>query len=207
MGYLILAGLLAYVMGSFPSAVLLGKAIRGIDVREHGSGNAGATNAFRVLGWQVGVPVLLLDIAKGVFAARLSYLDTLTNNGLDQVEMSLIFGVAAVLGHLFPVFARFKGGKGVATFFGVLLGAHPASALISVGIFALVFFLFRYVSLASISAALLYPVQIILIYNFDADLMIGFSLLIPVVVCATHAKNISRLLSGTENRIHFSKSG
>ena len=115
MGYLILAGLLAYVMGSFPSAVLLGKAIRGIDVREHGSGNAGATNAFRVLGWQVGVPVLLLDIAKGVFAARLSYLDTLTNNGLDQVEMSLIFGVAAVLGHLFPVFARFKGGKGGGT--------------------------------------------------------------------------------------------
>lgn len=204
--YLLLAALLGYLMGSVPSAVWLGKITKKIDVRHHGSGNAGATNAFRVLGWQVAIPVLLMDISKGIFAARLSYLDVLANNGLDRVEMSLVFGLAAVLGHLFPLFARFKGGKGVATFFGVLIGAHPESAIISLAIFAIVFLLSRYVSLASIVASVLYPIQIILVYHFQENFLIVFSLLIPMIVMVTHKKNISRLLNGTENRISFSKS-
>ncbi|MCB0736974.1 MAG: glycerol-3-phosphate 1-O-acyltransferase PlsY [Bacteroidetes bacterium] len=204
--YIFIAGILAYLLGSFPSAVALGKWLKGIDVRGFGSGNAGATNVFRVLGWQLGVPVLMLDIAKGIFAARLSFLDVLSNHGLDRIEMALVFGLAAVIGHLFPIFAGFKGGKGVATFFGVLIGAHPESAFVSVAIFTAVFFLTKYVSLASIITSIMYPVQIIVVHNFQQDLMIVFSLIVPLVVCITHSKNINRLLNGTENRVNFSKS-
>lgn len=205
MTYIIFSIVLSYLLGSFPSSVWLGKALKGVDVRDHGSGNAGATNTFRVLGWKVGLPVLLLDIAKGMFAARLSNVDMLADHGLGQVEMALVFGFAAVIGHLFPVFARFNGGKGVATFFGVLIGAHPASALISLAVFLLVFLAFRFVSLASIVTALLYPVQIIIFHNYGGDIMIGFSILVFLVVFLTHTKNINRLLNGTENKIQLSK--
>ncbi|MBI1184982.1 glycerol-3-phosphate 1-O-acyltransferase PlsY [bacterium] len=204
---LILACVAAYILGSVPTAVLAGKLFAGIDVREHGSGNAGATNTLRVLGAKIAIPVLLIDIAKGLLATRLVYLNFFEVGFIlsNTVETKLILGIAAVIGHIFPLFAGFKGGKGIATFFGVILGIHLQSALISLGVFILVVSITRYVSLGSILGALFYPVQLIFIIGIDSVFIKIFSLLIPIIVIYTHRKNIDRLLKGEESKIKLVK--
>lgn len=200
--YSILALLIAYVCGSIPTSVWWGRAFFGIDIREHGSRNAGATNTFRVLGWRAGIPVLLIDIAKGFVPVRvLPNFSGLEVDSPDWMWLRVGLVLAAVIGHLYPVFAGFKGGKGVATSFGGVLAVHPGAAVICVGVFALIFSLTRYVSLGSLCAALAFPLAIILIYGEVNGVKIGFAVLLCVIVFYTHRHNIGRLIRGEENRM------
>ena len=212
MTYLIVFCLLGYAIGSVPSAVWVGKSFFGIDVREHGSGNAGATNVFRVLGKSAGSAVLLLDVLKGLFSARLAYLYV---NSIDAsltaveiMDYKIVFGVMAIVGHLFPVFAGFRGGKGVATLFGVIITLNPGLALWAVVVFLLVFLPSGYVSLSSMIAGISIPVLAIRVFGIYQTGVVVFTITLAVLVVVTHKKNIQRLISGTENRAKiFGKSG
>ncbi|MBI3143050.1 MAG: glycerol-3-phosphate 1-O-acyltransferase PlsY [Bacteroidetes bacterium] len=197
----------AYAIGSTPTAVWAGKLFAGIDVRRHGSGNAGATNTLRVLGPGIAIPVLLIDIAKGLLATRLVYINYFENGFVltHTIEAKLLLGIAAVVGHIFPIFAQFRGGKGIATFFGIILGVHVESALLSLGIFIVVVSITRFVSLGSILAAILYPIQINFLFGEDSILIQVFSIIIPLIVLYTHRKNIDRLLKGEESKIRLIK--
>lgn len=195
--------ILAYLLGSIPSAVWVGQAFYGIDVRNFGSGNAGATNTFRVLGKKAGAGVLLLDVIKGFTAACLvNYLPEVNPvfHKTQYINLQLLFGLSAVLGHLFPVFAGFKGGKGIATLFGMLIAIHYISAIACLGIFVFILFATRFVSLSSISAAIMFPIQLIWIFKRDEQLFIAFGVCAALMVILTHRKNINRLLAGNENK-------
>src|SRR5882757_3697047 len=147
--------IIAYLIGSIPTALIISKEFFGIDIRDYGSGNMGATNTFRVLGSKYGTMVMAMDIAKGIAAVSLfNFISYYHHNGLERTNFMIGLGLAAVIGHIFPVFAGFKGGKGVATLFGMLLAVQPVIAISCVGVFLLVLFLTRYVSLSSILAAL-----------------------------------------------------
>ena len=205
MTYILIFCLLGYIIGSVPSAVWVGKTFFGVDVREHGSGNAGATNVFRVLGKTAGSTVLLLDVLKGLFAARLSYLYA---NNIDSsltyteiLDFKIIFGVMAIVGHLFPVFANFRGGKGVATLFGVIITLNPGLALWAVLVFLLVFVPTGYVSLGSMIAGISIPVLAMRVFSMYQTGMVIFTITLAVLVVLTHKKNIQRLIAGTENRM------
>ena len=204
----ILALLIAYLVGSIPSAVWIGKAIYGVDVREFGSGNAGATNTFRVLGKKAGLTVLLMDILKGWLSVMMArFISTAPVGTSPFVDLEIVLGVAAVIGHIFPVFAGFRGGKGIATLFGVILAAHPAACLGCLAVFIVMFLAFRYVSLASISAALAFPVLVITVFAGHATpSMVIFSILVAILVMITHQKNIERLIRREESRMKFVKS-
>jgi acyl phosphate:glycerol-3-phosphate acyltransferase len=200
--YGISAMVIAYLCGSIPTSVWWGRTFFGIDVREHGSRNAGATNTFRVLGWRAGVPVLLIDIAKGFVPVRL--LPNFSGLEVDSPEwMWLRVGLvlAAVVGHLYPVFAHFKGGKGVATSLGGIMAVHPGAAALCVAVFAIVFGLSRYVSLGSLAAAITFPLAVGLLYREDSTVKVGFAILLCLMVFYTHRQNIGRLLRGEENRM------
>jgi acyl phosphate:glycerol-3-phosphate acyltransferase len=193
--------LISYLLGSMPSAVWVGKAYFGVDVREYGSGNAGATNTFRVLGKKAGAAVLFLDVLKGFTAACLvRYLPEFHPGTARYINLQLLFGISALLGHLFPVFVGFKGGKGIATLFGMLIAIHYLSAMACLGIFLLMLFSTRYVSLSSISAAIMFPVLLIYFFNRDEPLFIAFGICVALLVLLTHQKNIKRLLTGNENK-------
>lgn len=199
----IIALILAYLMGSIPSAVWIGKTLYGVDVREFGSGNAGATNTFRVLGKKAGLLVLTMDILKGwlpvVMAGFISEAPPQTS---QFVDLQIVLGVAAVIGHIFPVFAGFRGGKGIATLFGVILAAHPLACLISLGVFLIVFMAFRYVSLGSISAAIAFPVAVITVFaDRVVPSMVIFSIMVAILVMITHQKNIERLIRREESKM------
>jgi len=158
---IVIAVILAYLMGSIPTAVWVGKAFHGIDVREHGSGNAGATNVIRVLGWKTGVPVLLTDMAKGCLAALLPLFMHLAPAGSAQlINLQIFTGLTAITGHMFPVFAGFKGGKGVATAAGAIAAIHPPVTLVCLGVFILVFIITGIVSVSSMSAGIVLPVML-----------------------------------------------
>tara|TARA_B100001142_G_scaffold13610_1_gene12895 strand:- start:378 stop:1007 length:630 start_codon:yes stop_codon:yes gene_type:complete len=196
--------LLAYLTGAFPSAVWLGKRFYSIDVREFGSGNAGATNTFRVLGKKAGIPVLLMDIFKGWLSVNyINFLSIVPTSVENQFEIQLVFGVAAVIGHLFPIYTGFRGGKGIATLLGLLIALHFYGALFSIFIFILFLAIFRYVSLASIIASLTFPIFIILIFNSDNSSLNMFSFFVPLLSLITHQKNIERLVRGEETKIKF----
>lgn len=200
--YGIAAMVIAYLIGSIPTSVWWGKAFFAVDVREHGSRNAGATNTFRVLGAKAGVPVLIIDILKGFLPVRL--LPNLTDLEPDTAPwmwLRVALVGAAVIGHLYPVFAGFKGGKGVATSLGGVLAVHPGAAAICVLVFAIVFFLSRYVSLGSLCAAVAFPLAVILIYKEFSAVKIGFAVVLCLLVFYTHRENIGRLLRGEENRM------
>lgn len=201
----ILALIVAYLLGSIPSAVWIGKALYGIDVREFGSGNAGATNTFRVLGKKAGIPVLLLDVCKGWFAVILAaWVSDAPIDTQPFVNLQIVLGVSVVLGHIFPVFADFRGGKGIATLLGVVMAIHPYACLLSIGVFLLVFLISHYVSLASISAGLAFPFSIILIFGREVvPAMVLFSILVAVLILITHQKNIERLLRRQESKMKF----
>ena len=193
----------AYLIGSIPTAVWYGKSMHGIDVREHGSGNAGATNTFRVLGGKAGLIVFCIDVLKGLIATSLAYL--LLDQGGITIEKfviyKLILGVIAVTGHIFPIFAKFKGGKGVATLLGMVIAIHWIAAMICLGIFIIVFLLSKYVSLGSMLAALAFPILLLLPrFNPHDPIVIIFAFSIFAMVVITHQKNIVRLLHGEENK-------
>jgi len=193
--------LLAYIAGSIPSAVWAGKLFHGIDVREHGSGNAGATNTVRVLGWKTGIPVLIFDLFKGWLASMLPIFMKAAEGGTEQMmALQIACGMAAILGHVFPLFAGFRGGKGVATTFGVLLALHPWLTLICAGIFLVVLFISGYVSLGSMIAAVMFPVLLMTAFDTPSLLFRIFSVLVAIAIVVTHKKNIKRLLRGEENR-------
>lgn len=196
----------AYLLGSLPFSVWTGKLFFKTDVREHGSGNAGATNTWRVLGWKAGVPVLILDILKGFTATRLPLL--LQNSGLDSTGMQglqILCGIFAALGHIYPVFAGFRGGKGVATLLGIVLGLMPFAALCSLFVFLLVFILFRYVSLGSMLAAVSLPFFVFVLGDTGLSPMLIFALLVAVTVLLTHMKNVGRLLRKQEKKVILSR--
>ncbi len=200
--------LLAYLTGAFPSAIWVGKIFYKIDVREFGSGNAGATNTFRVLGKKAGIPVLLMDIFKGWLAVNyLSFLSEVPITLENQFEIQLTFGIAAVIGHLFPVYTGFRGGKGIATLLGLLIGLNPIAAIVSIIVFVFVFLISKYVSLASILASVAFPVVIFFILDeVDVDSSLElFSVFVPILTLITHQKNIERLLRGEEKKIRFDK--
>ncbi len=202
--YSIIAVVVAYLFGSIPTSVWWGRTFFKIDVREHGSRNAGATNTFRVLGWRAGIPVLFIDIAKGFIPVRL--LPNLTDLKVDSPEwmwLRVVLVIAAVVGHLYPLFARFKGGKGVATSLGGILAVHPGAAVVCIAVFILVFSISRYVSLGSLCAALAFPIAIIVIYQEISGVKIGFAVLLCLIVFYTHRQNIGRLWRGEENRMRL----
>jgi|TARA_B110000459_G_scaffold152697_1_gene166713 acyl phosphate:glycerol-3-phosphate acyltransferase len=198
--------LIAYLLGSFPSAILIGKIFYKIDVREFGSGNAGATNTFRVLGKKAGLPVLFLDVLKGFLSVNLiAFLDLIPFSIDGIFELQLTFGIAAVIGHLFPVFTGFRGGKGIATLLGILIGIHPTAAICSSLVFIIIFLIFKFVSLASIIASLSFPVLIYLLSDSTPNSLIIFSIFVPVLSLITHQKNIERLVRGEETKAKILK--
>ena len=194
----------AYLLGSIPTSVWVGKIFYGIDIREHGSGNAGATNTIRVLGWKAGLPVMIVDVLKGFAAVTLIRFVQSPPPGTDQfVNYQLMLGGAAVIGHIFPVFARFRGGKGVATLFGMVLAISPFSTMVCAGVFLITLFLTKYVSLSSILAGFTFPVAVIVIFHTSVTSMAVFSIAVSVLLLLTHQKNIGRLLRKEESKATF----
>jgi len=196
---------LAYLIGSIPTAVWAGKKWHGLDPREHGSKNAGATNTFRVLGKKSGWFVLIIDISKGVLASILPLIlaENYSDNQLLVFQLTTSF--ACIIGHVFPIFAQFKGGKGVATSLGIIIGLNPISAAISLGIFLVVFLLFKYVSLGAIVTSISYPFVSYFIVKEDARIMIIFTVLLGFLIIVSHRKNITRLMNGEESRMNLSR--
>ncbi|HEY0054053.1 MAG TPA: glycerol-3-phosphate 1-O-acyltransferase PlsY [Pedobacter sp.] len=197
----------AYLFGSIPTAVWIGQAFYGIDVREYGSGNAGATNTFRVLGKKAGIAVMLLDIFKGWTATNLAYLIGMSVTGpqhsVQFVNYQLALGIIAVMGHLFPVFAGFRGGKGIATLFGMILAVHAWAALICVLVFVAVLLMSKYVSLSSISAGFSFPLSIIFLFHSPLRSILVYGMCICILILVTHQKNIERLLKGKEAKVNL----
>ena len=196
----------AYLIGSIPSSVWIGKYFYKVDVRNHGSKNAGASNTIRILGLKAGLPVLLVDVFKGFGAVKLIYL---TNYYVPQsgefVNFQLMLAVAAVLGHIFPIYVGFKGGKGVATLLGTVLAIHPYSALITIGIFVISLLITKYVSLSSMIAGFSFPVLIIIVFKTTTLSLCIFSLTIAILLLFTHQKNIERLIRREENKAKLFK--
>lgn len=195
----------AYLLGSIPTAVWVGKIFYSLDVRDFGSGNAGATNTFRVLGAKAGIPVLLFDILKGLLAVRLAFfIPELSYNVDALINFQLVLGVCALLGHIFPIFAGFRGGKGIASLLGMMLGILPAASLTCLGIFLIVFLSTRIVSVSSMAAAVCFPIIVIFIFKTEQLSMITFSVFIAAIVLITHRKNIQRLLRKEESKVRLS---
>lgn len=199
----------AYLFGSIPAAVWIGQAFYGIDVREYGSGNAGATNTFRVLGTKAGIAVMSIDIFKGWTATNLAFLIGLSvtgpQNSVQFYNYQLALGITAVMGHLFPVFAGFRGGKGVATLFGMILAVHHQAALLCVLVFILVLLISKYVSLSSILAGFTFPLSVIFIFQTPIRSVVLYGMCICVLILVTHQKNIERILKGKESKVNLFK--
>jgi len=210
--------ILSYLVGSIPTSIIISKLAKGIDIREHGSGNAGGTNVMRVLGWKQGLLVIILDALKGAFAvvviARLHYGGLPFQNVSpfdDFTLVQIIAGIAAVIGHIWTVFAGFRGGKGIATALGMLIMIVTVDMLIAVGIFILVVSISKYVSLGSILAAISVPLTLVVRENILHDHIQSYGTLLPFVIAVsllvvfTHRKNVVRLLNGTESKLSFNK--
>ncbi len=197
--------LVAYLVGSIPSAVWVGRTFYGIDVREYGSGNAGATNTFRVLGRKPGIAVLIMDIAKGFLAVKVAYLiGDYDSKSPEFIDFELALSVCGLLGHIFPVYVGFRGGKGVATMLGILIGVHPQAALICAGVFVVTLFLTGYVSLSSMMSGVAFPVVIMVFYSTNSSINI-FSLAVAILILVTHQRNIERILRREESRVKWYK--
>ncbi|PKL84181.1 MAG: acyl-phosphate glycerol 3-phosphate acyltransferase [Ignavibacteriae bacterium HGW-Ignavibacteriae-3] len=215
---LIFVIILSYLAGSIPTSIIISKLVRGIDIREHGSGNAGGSNVFRILGWKYGILVILLDALKGALAviliARL-YLDSFPFTNItpfdDFTLVQIICGVVAVMGHIWTVFAGFRGGKGIATGLGVLIMIVTIDMALALGVFFLVVSLSRYISLGSIAAAIAVPVILVIRENiFGIDIqgyhtVLPFTIALALLVIYTHRKNINRIIHGSESKISFAK--
>jgi glycerol-3-phosphate acyltransferase PlsY len=198
--------LIAYVLGSIPNALWVGKTFKNIDVREHGSKNTGSTNAARVLGPKLGIFTLILDILKGALPTYLGIVlgaNLLTRiTGIDKLDI-IVIGMAAILGHTFSLFLKFKGGKAVATTLGVFLVLVPYAILILLVVFFVIFGLTKYVSLASIVSAVALPITVYLTTRHIPLTVLG--IIIGLLVIIRHKENIKRLINGTESKLTFSK--
>lgn len=192
---------LAYLIGSIPSAVWISKFVFGMDIREHGSGNAGATNCFRVLGSKAGSVVMLMDMLKGFLAVKLVLFSLIPPHWEAYTNLQVFLGLASVLGHIFPIWAEFRGGKGIATLFGMILSIQPIVALSLVAVFFCMLFLTSYVSLSSITASIAFPVMIVFIFNAHELSYKLFAIATACLVVLTHYKNISRLINGNESKV------
>ncbi|CAM4302807.1 glycerol-3-phosphate acyltransferase PlsY [Pedobacter westerhofensis] len=201
--------ILAYLCGSIPTAVWIGQAFYGIDVREYGSGNAGATNTFRVLGKKAGMAVMTIDIAKGYTATKLAYFIGLSvtgpHNSSQFVNYELALGVTAVMGHLFPIFAGFRGGKGVATLFGMILAVNLPAAMLCVLVFVVILLVTKYVSLSSICAGFTFPLGIVFVLHSTIKSEVLYSMCVCILILVTHQKNLERLLKGKESKVYLFK--
>jgi glycerol-3-phosphate acyltransferase PlsY len=197
---------LSYCIGSIPTAVWISRAVHGIDIRDYGSGNAGATNTFRVLGSRLGSVVMLVDVLKGFIATSLYILLPIyLVDELQRTNFMIALGLAAVIGHIFPIWAGFRGGKGVATLLGMAIAIQPLVAACCLGVFLLVLFLTRFVSLSSILAGICFMVCILFIFNEKEPLYRIFAVMVALMVVITHQKNIGRLIRGTESKIALQK--
>lgn len=199
--------ILSYLTGAFPSAVWYGRTFYNVDVREYGSGNAGATNTFRVLGKNAGIPVLFMDVFKGWISVNYIFLINSSNIFSPELlfENQLAFGIAAVIGHLFPIYTGFRGGKGIATMLGLLIGLQPYAAFFSLIIFVIIFFIFRYVSLASMIASIAFPFFVMIILSSTNEPLNLFAIFVPILSLITHQKNIERLIRKEETKVKFGK--
>lgn len=202
----VIFGILAYFLGSIPTAVWVGKARYNTDIRKHGSNNAGATNTFRVLGKKAGIVVLSIDVLKGTIAVLLPFI-FLPYSWNDEylVYIKIICGIIVVIGHIFPVFANFNGGKGVATSLGVIIGIYPTAALICMSLFLIVFIISNYVSLGAIIGAIAFPISVRFIFRNPNDSLFVFSIVLASAVIILHHKNINRLLHGKESKMNLFK--
>jgi glycerol-3-phosphate acyltransferase PlsY len=198
--------MLAYIIGSIPTAVWVSKSVFGIDIRDYGSGNAGATNSFRVLGSKWGSFVMLVDVTKGVIATSLYILIPFyLTNELARTNFMIALGMAAVLGHILPIFANFRGGKGVATLLGMALAIQPMVALLCLVVFLITLLSTRFVSLSSMFAGVAFMVLILFIFNEKETIYRLFAIIVAMMVVVTHQKNITRLIKGTENKVPIFK--
>lgn len=205
MNYILFA-IIAYLLGSIPTAVWLGKMKYGIDVREHGSKNAGATNTFRTLGKKAGIVVLSIDIVKGFIASFLPYLFKVGPWQSDElITVQIVAAICAVVGHVYPLFANFRGGKGVATSLGVIIGIHPPAAGLCILVFLIVFISSQYVSLGAIVASIIFPTSIYFIFKSDSIYLLSFSIILASLVIYKHRQNIQRLIAGNENKMNLFK--
>lgn len=199
--YTFLIGLiLAYLLGAIPTSVLIGNIFYKTDIRKHGSGNAGGTNTVRILGWKAGIPVIIFDIFKGWFAVFFIpkwFPDTTL---LPNDYLLLAYGLSAVIGHVYPVYVGFKGGKGVATLAGVGLFLFPYALLAALGVFLILAILTRYVSLSSIGAAISFPLFLTFVFHETSVPILAFGIFASLFIVFTHRKNIKRLLKGEENK-------
>jgi glycerol-3-phosphate acyltransferase PlsY len=198
--------ILAYLIGSIPTAVWVSKSVFGIDIRDYGSGNAGATNSFRVLGSKWGSFVMLVDVTKGIVATSLYILIPFyLNNELARTNFMIALGMVAVIGHIFPIFANFRGGKGVATLLGMALAIQPMVALLCLVVFLITLLSTRFVSLSSMLAGVAFMVLILFIFNEKETIYRLFAIIVAMMVVVTHQKNITRLIKGTENKVPIFK--
>lgn len=196
----------AYLIGSIPTALIVSKSFFGVDIRDYGSGNMGATNTFRVLGPKYGTIVMVIDIIKGMTAVCLFYfLPSYLHDEWARTNLMVGLGLSAVLGHVFPAFAQFRGGKGVATLFGMMIAIQPVIAASCVGVFLLVLFFTRYVSLSSILAGVFLPICVLWIWNDDVTIYRIFAVLVAAMIILTHQKNIVKIFNGNESRISILK--
>lgn len=206
--------LLSYLVGSIPSSIWVGKLVKGVDIRNFGSGNAGATNTFRLLGWKPGVAVLLIDFFKGFassfWISQLAYRVgggpvSIIPNWEVEAFLQIVCGVVAVVGHMFPLYSNFEGGKGMATAAGMLTGIEPISVAITAVVFLVVMLISHYVSLASLIAAFIYPIILVILryifeWPLDGSILI-FGAIVGLGIIVKHRGNIKRLMRGEENRI------
>lgn len=200
--YCLIAAAAAYLLGSIPTSVWIGKAFHGIDVREHGSGNAGATNTIRVLGWKTGIPVLIIDLAKGWLAAMLPVFLKIAPHGTAQLtDLQILTGVIAIFGHIFPLYAGFRGGKGVATVAGAMLAIHPLLTLSCFGVFLIVLLTTGIVSVSSMSMGIAFPILLFILFDTPSLIFKIFSVFVAVALLVTHRNNIRRLLKGEEKKL------
>lgn len=196
----------AYLLGSIPTSIWVGKIFYNLDIREHGSGNAGATNTFRVMGARAGFFVFIVDLLKGFAAVRLLYLTHfyIPETG-NFVNFQLALGLMAMLGHIFPLFAQFRGGKGVATLSGVVLALHPVATLLTFLIFVTTLIITKFVSLSSMIAAFSLPFLLIFVFTSTTPSLVIFSMIIAILLLFTHQKNIERLLRGEEKKFRIKR--
>lgn len=200
---LLIAG--AYLVGSIPAAVWIGKRFHGTDVREHGSRNAGATNTLRVLGWKAALPVFAIDVAKGFGAVSLAYASGLPEGSPAMYNLKFALVAAAVAGHIFPLFAGFRGGKGVATLAGAVLAVYPPAVLLCLATFAAVLLVTQYVSVSSMTAGIMLPVYTVFVFGQAYPPLVIFCCAVALLLLFTHRKNIARLVKGEENKTRLFK--
>ena len=198
--------IIAYLLGSIPTAVWIGRLFHGIDVREYGSSNAGATNVLRVLGWKSAIPVLLVDVGKGFLAVKIISFTHIFLPGSNYfIHYQIIAAIAAVFGHVFPIFAGFKGGKGVATMAGVVLAILPNPFLVAICVFIITLTITKYVSVSSIMAGFSFPISVMFIFSTGNKEILIFSLAVFILLLITHRNNIERLFNGEEKKFRPAK--